>query len=1363
MLDAANRPAAALEQSVDRRAQLGRVSQGLVFLILIATVVMYVASLALALRWRQRPFLGAFVEITRVFTNVGSQGDSVWPAFTEGLKPFDRLIAINGQPVPTDGALAAQLAKYAPGQVVTLSVEHQTGGEVDLQITLRRFPDNDFFTYFLLPYLIGFVYLCIGLWVFLQRRGEPAGRAFAFFCSMAAATLGGLFDWYTTQAFVGLWTITLPAVGAAMINLGLVFPQELGLFQNRPGLRVVLVYGPLLALSSYTLSTYLSPNPWAYLGAWQFQNYLLGLGIVFFLGTMLYRWRSSASPIVREQSRIILIGSFVASSLILAWIVQILFNLILSRTPAPFNATVSLPLSILLPASVAYAILRYRLLETDELVRRALVYAAIGVLTLVGYALMLTGASLLVGETLRANNPLVLALAVFLLVALFNPLRDRLQRLVDATFFRGSRAYAQRLEQFGRALTRAAGLDDIALALTEQIEGALRPAHAYLFLRDSATNEFAAHVAADQRARTDVRFAADGALAAALARERSPLLLTPDQPLSDRLMRDRVRLAVLGSAMYVPLPGKAGLSGWLAVGAKLSGEPFTRDDVRFVESLADQSALAVERATVISDLERRVKELNVLSQMSQAVNFTISYDDLLELVYAQASKIVDTRNFYIILKDPRGAAFSYVFYVENNERVAEEEHKPWPLGRGLATEIVRTGQPVRTDDYPAECRRRNVVPGPKAFRAWMGVPLNAGAETIGVMTVGAYDPNVTFTEDELKIFWAIADQAASAIVKARLFQQTEQRARQLATLNEVSTSMSSTLELDPLLQRIIQSSADILACVAGSLFLTDEETGEYVFRVAVGPVGQNLVGMRVAPGKGFVGEAIESGRALIVNDVQNDPRWFKGTDDASGFVTRALMVVPLRYQGKPIGAVEVINKRDGTPFSDEDQNLLTAFSGQAAVAIQNARLFTMTDQALAERVDELSAMQRIDRELNTTLDVQRVMNLTLSWAMKSTKASAGAVGIVSENGIAIIATQGYDESGEQLQSNFLPLNQGPLGQVVQTGETTLLHDVTPGPPLANQPRLPSTRSQLVIPIKRERQVLGLITLESPDPEAFTPRDVDFVTRLVDHANVAITNARLFAEVNSANIAKSEFVSFVAHELKTPMTSIRGYTDLLASSAVGPINDMQKQFLSTVRGNVDRMATLVSDLADIARIESGRLRLEQKSIPFQPVVDDVVHTTQALIDAKRQSLRQEIEPNLPHIWADYTRVAQVLTNLVSNAYKYTPESGEIVLRVNREDNQWDPDGAPEVLHVSVKDNGIGISPEDQKKLFQKFFRAEDRLAREMAPGTGLGLNIVKNLVELQGGQIWFESEFRKGSTFHFTLPVAPEEEAVGASS
>jgi len=158
------------------------------------------------------------------------------------------------------------------------------------------------------------------------------------------------------------------------------------------------------------------------------------------------------------------------------------------------------------------------------------------------------------------------------------------------------------------------------------------------------------------------------------------------------------------------------------------------------------------------------------------------------------------------------------------------------------------------------------------------------------------------------------------------------------------------------------------------------------------------------------------------------------------------------------------------------------------------------------------------------------------------------------------------------------------------------------------------------------------------------------------------------------------------------------------------------------------------------------------VGINDLVDEVVRSTRRQIEDKKQTIQAEISSALPMVWGDRTRLGQVLTNLVSNANKYTPEGGVLVIGAESSENLWDADGARQVVHIWVKDDGIGITPEDQQKIFQKFFRSEDQKARE-APGTGLGLNITKSLVEMQGGRIWFESEFRKGTTFHFTVPIA----------
>ena len=166
---------------------------------------------------------------------------------------------------------------------------------------------------------------------------------------------------------------------------------------------------------------------------------------------------------------------------------------------------------------------------------------------------------------------------------------------------------------------------------------------------------------------------------------------------------------------------------------------------------------------------------------------------------------------------------------------------------------------------------------------------------------------------------------------------------------------------------------------------------------------------------------------------------------------------------------------------------------------------------------------------------------------------------------------------------------------------------------------------MVIPIRREAKVIGLFVLESTQPERFAEQAQAFLSRLSDHAAIAISNAQLYAEVEQANIAKSEFVSFVAHELKNPMTSIKGYTELLAAGAVGSINDMQSNFLYTIRCNIERMSTLVADLNDNSKIEAGRLRLDFKAVDITEVVDDVIRSTRSQIEEKKQTVEVQLGP------------------------------------------------------------------------------------------------------------------------------------------
>jgi signal transduction histidine kinase/CRP-like cAMP-binding protein len=1321
---------------------------GIVLVYQIISIVALAAMPIFAFNWLKTPFLGAFVEHTLYLSASQPSIPGSWPLLEQVNGTSSQLTAINGQPVVDIFDIKNLLAGYLAGDRVVLSLRSEQGVN-EVTTTLIDFPAADQIAYFYIPYMIALIYLGCSIWVFSLRRRDPVGRAFAIFSASAALGIAGQFDMSTTNILTYLWTISIGLISGSLISLALLFPQEHRLVTRYPFL-YWLGYLVSFGLIVSTLpSIYNLDRPLAYILGWRLEYIFIAISILVFIGLMVVRYYTTSYPVVKEQSRLILIGSAISFGPIGIWF------LVTSVSPQiRYTPYLLLPV-VLFPLMISYAILRYRMLNTDYIFSRTLAYTLVTVLAAAGYALLVAGLTLLFGNSIILKNTYITGIIIFLLALSLIPLRNFLQRSIDAVFSHSQAAYRLRLQAFGRELTRVMELPAIIKLLNSYVQDNLNPVHLHIFTHDPLTDQYAAAydpTSNGQKLTSDLRFSNNSALVASLAAQNNALLLGESRALPTGLQSEQARIALLNSQLFVPLPGRRALAGWLAMGPRSSGEAYNTRDLEFLESLCDQAALAIERAQVVADLERRVHAMNVLTRVSQGINVTLAFDDILELIYAQTNQIVPTLDFRISLYDRLSDYLYYVFYLENDERLVEKENLPIPIGQGLEREVLQNRRQVITDDYERECRSRGSLPGTTDLLAWAGVPLNTGAETIGVLSIASRDPSVIYTVEQVNLLQAIADQAAGAIVKARLLQEAERRTRQLTTLNEVARSLTSTLAIEPLLEQILYSAVEILNCEAGSLLLVEEETGDLVFKVASGPVGADLVGKHLTSGTGLVGKAVDTRLPIIQNDVRRSKEWFDKPDEQTGFTTNDILVVPMQVKDRISGVIEVINRRDSLPFTADDQELLMAFTSQAAVALENARLYTLTDQSLTDRVEELSVMQRIDRELNASLDISRAMRITLEWAMRQSKADAGLVGIIDADKVRIMTAQGYTNELEQYPDSLLPANLPSIQASISSGQPQWIDLSDPDYTALKANVLANALTQAIIPIRREQEVIGIVILESLKAETYPSETQAFLSRLSDHAAIAISNAQLYAAVQAANLAKSDFVSFVSHELKTPMTSIKGFTDLLAAGVVGPVNEAQGNFLSTIRSNVDRMATLVSDLADVSRIEAGRLRLDFAPVRVMDMIEDVVRSARSLIEEKEQKLTLNVDENPPAMWGDRTRLIQVLTNLVNNAYKYTPAGGEIILKAEYASNQWNPEGAEKVIHISVKDSGIGISPENQKKIFQKFFRADDQKVRDI-PGTGLGLNITKTLVEMQGGQIWFESVVDVGTTFHFTIPVA----------
>lgn len=1364
---------------------------GLISVVIAAAIAVIagVIYLSAALEWRGLPFVGVLTSRTLMVDASTPINAQEWAARNAGLRRGDHLIAINGEAfadTPGDYAAAqagfqAAVAGLAPGTPTTLTFERPVSAAgletsdgmtcadpvnglavCSVSITPTRFSDNDFIGFFVIPFVSGLIILISGIVVVAVRPNQQTTRLVALTLITVAVFVMGLFDLNSTHRLELVWMLATVMGGGSFIALALIFPTRMMISNERPNIRFVPpVAAGLLGLVLYLL--YLNPPDY------QFPNtILLGvttiglLGMVIFVLRLLRARQRATSLIVRDQANTVLIGVTLALALAAVWQLNNVLRALTAQEFAPLNTSAAMPFMILPALSLAYAVLQYRTFDTDRVISQGITYTVMLTGLIVGYFLLVFSASLITRDLVSADSPILIAIVIFIMAVLFVPVRTRLQAQIDRLYFRTRFNYQERVESFSSMLGTLGSLDTILREFQSQVQETLSPRQMFIFLPGRQTSDYVAYGV--NKPDTDVRFSPDSPLITALRETEGVIYLEAGQPWSADVIAERARLLILRALVIVGFKGASQLNGFVVLAPPLSKNGrYTYEELRFLQNLTGQVSVAVERAQVVDSLERRVRELGVLSQVSQAVNFTVEFDDLLELISTQADKLVDATHFYIAMRDPATNELYYAFFLENEERVTEKESRRWTLGRDLISEIVRTGQPLRVNNFAQAVAERGetITQEDPNLRAWMGVPMLVGSRVLGVLAAGTSQIGHSYSDEQLKIFIDIGSLAATSIDKARLFEETNARARQLTALNDISQKIvASEFDLEGLLQLITGSATEILDCEAGSLLLTtDDGSGDLEFRVAIGGSGASIIGARVPAGKGLVGEVARTGEPVVVNDVPNDPRW-AGELGKGPFKTSTVLAVPLITQDRVIGVLEVLNKRQGG-FSPEEANLLATFAGQAAVAIENARLFQLTDQQLSMRLSELETMERIDVELNRSLDLVKVARITVQWALENSSATAAALGVIVGEApmqrLEIVYQEGYDgDAPDGAEGRSWPLDRGIASRVLRTKQADLTPDVTMDTDYV--PSLKGAKSQITIPMLSGGAVNAMLIMETNREPRLRLADLPFLQRLCEHASIAISNAQLYTELNRANQSKSEFVSFVAHELKNPLTSIRGYSDFLLGNVVGQLNEQQRNFLATIRTNAERMNTLVSDLNDVTKLQTNNMRIDPSPMDFRRVVTETLRPLEKQIADKEQTLDLDLPEEMPLIQGDENRLIQVLTNLVSNAHKYTPHKGTITIGASPETDMLDKKGRqlPPLLHVRVTDTGIGMSEDDVDKLFTPYFRSQNPLAQEQL-GTGLGLTITRGIIEQHHGDIWVESALGVGTTFHFTIPLALQSE------
>jgi PAS domain S-box-containing protein len=425
--------------------------------------------------------------------------------------------------------------------------------------------------------------------------------------------MGALFELNTTHRLAVLWCAAVPFAAATAMHLALVFPQEPRFVQRAPVLRF-LPYLPAAYLTFRSiLSVYDISRPWGYINWWLNGYLFAAVGIFFLLGMLVYRLVKPPSPLVRQQSRIILLGATLAFLPVVPW----LLVTVLGHTVS-FPVQVYAPLFTLFPLSVAYAILRYRLLDADRVLSQGVAYGALTSLVIAAYFAVVNGLSQFFA--VEASNPVLLPLFVLALVLLFNPLRNWIQRLVDRVFFRETVDYHAALQDFSHELTQILELNAVLAGVGRRIDAALHPTRQWICLYDEDLACYVGQpIGRGQHATFPVIFTPDGALAHWLKGHQECLYLPAERGLPDELADEWVQMGALGAVLYVPLRTRERLIGWLAVGPKRSGQPHRSDDLSFLSALADQSALAIENARLFTSVRRNLAAITEMKNLMDDV------------------------------------------------------------------------------------------------------------------------------------------------------------------------------------------------------------------------------------------------------------------------------------------------------------------------------------------------------------------------------------------------------------------------------------------------------------------------------------------------------------------------------------------------------------------------------------------------------------------------------------------------------------------------------------------------------------------------------------------------------------------------
>ncbi|MFN8637437.1 MAG: GAF domain-containing protein [Chloroflexota bacterium] len=844
---------------------------------------------------------------------------------------------------------------------------------------------------------------------------------------------------------------------------------------------------------------------------------------------------------------------------------------------------------------------------------------------------------------------------------------------------------------------------------------------------------------------------------------------------------------------------------------------------------------AAEVAALRADLEQRDRALREAHEQQTATA------EVLRVIATSPTDLQPVLDALVAsLARLTGATVVVLWRVEGDSRVPVAECGPdgWVLnaraqpldpdtitGRAiLECKTVYTEDTQTDERFPTSIAQSHGT----GNRGLLAVPLLRDGKAIATLNLGYMDVH-PFDEPIIRLVETFADQAVIAIENARLFEQLQESHRQVmealaqqtATADVLRVIAASPTDLDVVLQAIVEVAARI--CDADA-FLAQrrERDGTLAARVGTGRIREIQDALR-REGKdpfeashgasisrqSIMGRAFLDRQTVFVDDLANQdefpearaiherfralpPEQRDGVGGPYAVPYRSQLSVPVLQRGEPIGVLNM-QRFEVRPFTDSQIALVEAFADQAVIAIENARLFEELDQRnreLSEALEQQSALAEVLRVIaSSPTNLQAVLASIANAAATLCSSDGAVVNVVSGEWLIVPADWGHDPHA--YVGPRLPLVPGlPVGRAVLDSRPVRLC----GDPADIEAEFPigaalwrqfGLRATLSVPLIREGQPIGGITLRRYEATAFTDEQVALLETFADQAVIAIENTRLFEQLQDANQQlaeasrhKSQFLANMSHELRTPLNAIIGYSEMLQEEAEDLGDESYIPDLQKVNAAGKHLLGLINDILDLSKIEAGRMDLYLEDFSVSQLVQDVAAIVQPLMEKNANELVVVCPSDIGEMHADLTKVRQTLFNLLSNAAKFT-DHGRIELRValtpqppllsrQAEEGEREHAGSPSPAHrerglggegisFAVADTGIGMTPEQLGRLFEAFSQAEAS-TRSRYGGTGLGLAISRHFCRMMGGDLTVESVHGQGSTFTVTLPGVVTEAA-----